>query len=78
MAIKVLRPENNNEANGVNHLASAIIQRVLSASVTVDSEVVSSIGKGMLVLVAGEENLFLKKYIPTLPPIRPFFGQQLS
>ncbi|KAF8448556.1 D-Tyr tRNAtyr deacylase-like domain-containing protein [Terfezia claveryi] len=30
----------------------AVIQRVLSASVTIDSEVVSSIGKGMLVLVA--------------------------
>ena len=31
---------------------SAILQRVLSASVTVDDEVVSSIGKGVLVLAA--------------------------
>lgn len=31
---------------------AAIIQRVLSASVTVDKEVVSSIGKGVLVLAA--------------------------
>jgi D-aminoacyl-tRNA deacylase len=30
----------------------AILQRVLSASVTVDKEVVSSIGKGVLVLAA--------------------------
>ncbi|KAF8429736.1 D-Tyr tRNAtyr deacylase-like domain-containing protein [Tirmania nivea] len=34
----------------------AVIQRVLSASVTIDSEVVSSIGKGMLVLVAVSPN----------------------
>jgi D-tyrosyl-tRNA(Tyr) deacylase len=30
----------------------AILQRVLSASVTVDKEVISSIGKGILVLAA--------------------------
>lgn len=30
----------------------AILQRVLSASVTVDKEVISSIGKGVLVLAA--------------------------
>lgn len=32
--------------------SEAIIQRVLSASVTVDKEVVSSIGKGVLVFAA--------------------------
>lgn len=31
---------------------SAILQRVISASVTVDKQVVSSIGKGILVLAA--------------------------
>lgn len=36
-----------------NFPALAIIQRVLSAAVTVDSQVVSSIGKGILVFVAG-------------------------
>ena len=34
------------------YTATAILQRVLSASVTVDKEVVSSIGKGVLVLAA--------------------------
>jgi len=33
-------------------MTTAILQRVLSASVTVDHEVVSSIGKGILVLAA--------------------------
>lgn len=36
----------------MNSLSSAILQRVLSASVTVDQEVVSSIGKGILVFAA--------------------------
>lgn len=36
----------------ISQRAPAIIQRVLSASVTVDKEVVSSIGKGVLVFAA--------------------------
>ena len=36
----------------INLHDTAIIQRVLSASVTVDKEVISSIGKGVLVLAA--------------------------
>lgn len=35
---------------------SAILQRVLSASVTVDKQLVSSIGKGILVLAAVAPN----------------------
>jgi D-aminoacyl-tRNA deacylase len=38
--------------SSVVFLCPAILQRVLSASVTVDKEVVSSIGKGVLVLAA--------------------------
>jgi D-tyrosyl-tRNA(Tyr) deacylase len=34
------------------YFLSAILQRVISASVTVDKQVVSSIGKGILVLAA--------------------------
>lgn len=35
-----------------SHKGTAILQRVLSASVTVDQQVVSSIGKGILVFAA--------------------------
>jgi D-aminoacyl-tRNA deacylase len=35
-----------------HHARAAILQRVLSASVTVDKEVISSVGKGVLVFAA--------------------------
>ncbi|RFU30967.1 hypothetical protein B7463_g5362, partial [Scytalidium lignicola] len=46
------RPEQRSQRNIVAEGSSAILQRVLSASVTVDEQLISSIGKGVLVFAA--------------------------
>jgi D-aminoacyl-tRNA deacylase len=50
--MKGTNPFQNVHAYGGNLRSSAILQRVLSASVMVDKELISSIGKGILVFAA--------------------------
>ena len=55
MSVRILPPHGHDCGRPLIHISvfiPAILQRVLSASVTVDKEVVSSIGKGVLVFAA--------------------------